>query len=262
MHGDILRLDLRMRRRSIAWYAGGIAVYAVLIVVMYPAVKSDTALSALVTDNPQVMALLGVAGSFTSPTGWVSGNLYGNFLPLLILLLTIGYGASSVAGQSEDGTLGLVASLPIGRRRLVAEKALVIGALAVPVAVVAMVAVFVGRKFDLNLDSSALVGGTGAVVLLGVDLGLIALLIGVLSGSRGLALGIGSGVAAASYLISSLASVAGWAHAVRAASLFYWALGSSQLSSGPSMTAWLVLLLVGAGLLGATLLVVNRLDIR
>jgi ABC-2 type transport system permease protein len=102
------------------------AVYAIIIAAIYPTVKSDSSLEALATDNPQVLALLGVTGSLTSPTGSVSGNLYANFLPLLVLLLTIGYGASSFAGQSEEGTLGLVATLPITRRRLVLEKAVVL----------------------------------------------------------------------------------------------------------------------------------------
>ncbi|MGN6612488.1 MAG: ABC transporter permease subunit [Angustibacter sp.] len=262
MPTDVARLDLRLRRRSMAWYTAGMGVYALLIVVMYPTVASDTTLESLTSSNPDVMALLGVAGSLTSPVGWVSGNLYANFLPLIMLLLTVGYGASSLAGQSEDGTLGLVATLPITRRALLLQKASVLVLVALPLAAVTAACVVLGRHYDLDLAVGPLLATTAAVLLLGVDFGLLALLLGVVSGSRGLAVGVASAVAAASYLVGSLAPVANWAHSLRWASLFHWAVGGDQLSHGPTLTAWAVLLLVGAGLLGAALATVHRLDIR
>ncbi len=262
MHADIARLDLRLRRRSMAWYTAGMGVYALLIVVMYPTVASDTTLESLTSSNPKVMALLGVAGSLTSPVGWVSGNLYANFLPLIMLLLTVGYGASSLAGQSEDGTLGLVATLPVTRGRLVLQKAAVLALVALPLAVVTVACVLLGRHYDLDLAVGPLVGTTAAVLLLGVDFGLLAMLLGVASGSRGLAVGVASALAAASYLVGSLAPVVSWAHTLRWASLFHWAVDADQLTSGPSASAWAALVVVGAALLAATLATVHRLDIR
>ena len=262
MHADVALIDLRLRRRSMLWFTVGLAVYAFLIVAMYPSVKSDASLGALTADNPTVAALLGVSGSLTSPTGWVNGNLYANFLPLMILLMTIGYGASSIAGQSEDGSLGLVATLPISRRRLVAEKSLVLALLAVPLAVATMAFILLGRNYELILPTGAVVGTTAAVLVMGVDFGLVAMIIGVLSGSRGLALGMTSALAAASYLVSSLAPVIGWAHTVRPASLFYWALGGNPLTDGPSTSAYVVLVLVGVALFAAVSVLIERLDIR
>ncbi len=262
MRTDVAQIDLRLRRRSIIWFAVGLAIYAFMIIAMYPSVKSDASLGALTENNPTVAALLGVSGSLTSPTGWVNGNLYSNFLPLMILLLTIGYGASSIAGQSEDGSLGLVATLPLSRRRLVREKTLVLTLLAVPLAVATMAFILLGRHYDLTLPTGAVIGSTVAVLVMGVDFGLIAMIIGVLSGSRGLALGLTSALAAASYLISSLAPVVSWVHTIRPASLFYWAVGGDQLTAGPSGTAWAVLVLVGVGLHLIAVALVGRLDIR
>ena len=62
-------------------------------------------------------ALFGVTGTLTSPAGWVDANAYTNFLPLIMLLLTIGYGAAAIAGQNDDGTLGLLVVLPLARRQ-------------------------------------------------------------------------------------------------------------------------------------------------
>ena len=49
-------------------------------------------------------------------------------------------------------------------------------------------------------------------VLLGIDFGVLAMLIGAVTGSRGAAVGLASTFAAAAYLISSLASVVPWLH--------------------------------------------------
>ena len=262
MRAEIAQIDLRLRRRSIIWFTVGLAAYAFILVAMYPSVKSDASLGDLTANNPTVAALLGVNGSLTAPTGWVNGNLYANFLPLMVLLLTIGYGASSIAGQSEDGSLGLVATLPISRRRLVREKTLVLSLLAAPLAGATMAFVLLGRHYDLTLPTGAVIGSTVAVLVMGVDFGLVAMIIGVLSGSRGLALGLTSALAAASYLVSSLAPVLSWAHTVRPASLFYWAVGGDQLSAGPSLTAGAVLVLVGVALHLVAVAVIDRLDIR
>ncbi|TDW29814.1 ABC transporter permease subunit [Cryobacterium psychrophilum] len=261
MRSDIARIDLRLRRRSMIWFAVGLAAYAYLIVAMYPLVKSDQSLGSLTADNPTVAALLGVSGSLTSPVGWINGNLYTNFLPLMILLVTIGYGASSLAGQSEAGSLGLIATLPISRRSIVQQKALALALLALPLTLVTLACILIGRFYDLSLPIGAVVGTTFAVWLMCVDFGLAALLIGVLSGSRGLAMGLASAIAAASFLISSLAPIVDAVHSIRWMSLFYWAVGSNQLTDGPTVIAWVVLGAVAALLLVASVLLVDRMDI-
>lgn len=262
MWPEVTRLDLALRRRSMLWYTIGTAAYAFVVVAMYPAMKRDTSLSDLMEGNPTAAALVGVTDPLTSPVGWTNGNLYANFLPLLVLLLTIGYGAGAIAGQAEDGVLGLVATLPLSRRRLVGEKTAALVAVALPVALATMAIVLVGPRYDLDLDVGAVVGTTVTVVLLGVDFGLLALAVGALTGRRGVALAAASTLAVASYLVSSLAPVVAWARTARPASLFYWAVGDGQLAHGPSVTAFAVLAGTAGVLLAASLAAVDRLDIH
>ncbi len=258
---EIARLDLRLRRRSMVWYSVGVAVYVLLIVVVYPAVKSDASLTKLTADNPTMTALLGVSGSLTSPVGWVSGNVYANFLPLIVLLVTISYGASAVAGQSETGTLGLEAALPFARSQLVLEKTIALVLCPIPLSIVTMLCVFAGRAYQLGLGIWPVVGTTLAVVILGVDFGLLALLVGAHRGNRSHALGASAAIAAGSYLVSSLGPVSSLARAVRPASLFYWAIGGDQLESGPTPLGFGVLLTTGLALFAAARIVIEHLDI-
>ena len=105
MRTDVTRLDLVGRRRALLGYSVGAALYAFVIVALYPSFEHSTGLDSLTKNSPTIAALLGAVGSITSPAGWLSVNLYANFFPLLVLLATIGYGASSLAGQDEEGTL-------------------------------------------------------------------------------------------------------------------------------------------------------------
>ena len=121
MPADITRLELRLRRRSAIGYAAGMALYTLVVVALYPSFKNSTSLDSL--SGSTAAALFGVTGQLTSPGGWLNGNIYGNFFPLIMLLLTIGYGAACLAGQNEDGTLALIAALPVRRRAIVLQKA-------------------------------------------------------------------------------------------------------------------------------------------
>jgi ABC-2 type transport system permease protein len=259
---DVALLDLRLRRRAIVGYTLGIAAYVFVIVVLYPAFKDETSLNDLTNGDSTLGALFGLTGSLTSPSGWLNANIYANFLPLVVLLLTIGYGAACVAGQDEDGTLALVVTLPQSRRALLGQKVVTLVLLALPVAVSTLLLVLVGRNFDLKLDGGALVGTTLGVLLLGIDFGLLALLVGTLTGSRGAALGVTSAVAAASYLVSSLAPVTQWIYPLRVASLFYWSVGNDQLVRGLSAGSAAVLICVGVALTAAAALAFDRLDIH
>jgi ABC-2 type transport system permease protein len=241
MRTDIARLDLLLRRRGTIGYALGMAVYVFVIVALYPAFKDDASLNQFTEGNSTVAALFGATGSLTSPTGWLNANIYSNFLPLVVLLLTISYGASAIAGQDEDGTLGLIITLPLSRRRILAQKAMTLVAVAVPAGLATVLVVLAGRGFDLSLGTGRLVGATVGAVLLGIDFGALALLVGVLSGSRAIALGGTSSLAAASYLVSSLAPVTRWVRPLRFESLFYWAVGNAQLRTGLSVTSAVVL---------------------
>ena len=246
MNLQIAELDVSMRRRGLIGYTLGMAAYVLIVVALFPAFKDSTNLDSLTSDSPGVAALFGISGSLTSPVGWLNANIYANFFPLIILLLTIGYGASCLAGQEHDGHLELVLSLPFARRRVVAQKVVAMTAQAVGFSVVVFACVLAGRWFQLDVGVTDTATATLGVALLGIDLGLLALAIGAATGHRGKALGITSAVAAASYLVSSMAPVVSWLDPAKYASLFYWAVGDDQLGSGLSIASLVVLVAVGA----------------
>jgi ABC-2 type transport system permease protein len=137
-----------------------------------------------------------------------------------MLLLTIGYGAAALAGQDEDGTLGLVTALPIRRRVILFQKAGAMAVQALLLAAAVAVCVLIGRGFQLSVSPANTIAVSAALVLMGLDFGLITMAVGVVTGRRGTALGAGAGLAAASYLVSSLASTISGIRPARYLSLF------------------------------------------
>jgi ABC-2 type transport system permease protein len=216
-----------------------------VIVAMYPTFKNTTSLNKLVTDSPGIAALFGISGSLTDPVGWLNANIYANFLPLVLLLLSIGFGSMAIAGQEERGTLGFVQVLPIARSRVVLEK---IGAMVAQVAIVGAVTfVFcvIGRNFEVHVSIANLAWTTVTAVLLAVDFGLVAMAVGAVTGERSHALAIAGAITAALYLVASLAPVVSAFNTIRWISPWYWSVSNGQLAHGVSVADVVVLVVIG-----------------
>ena len=262
MNHTIALIDLRVRRRPVIGYALGLGAYAFAIVALYPSFKNDTGLDQLAQSSSTLMAAFGVNGSLTSPAGWLNANLFNNFVPLILIVLTVGYGSWCVAGQDENGTLSLTATLPTTRGRLVLDKSFALAAQAVPAVLVTYLCVLLGAGFDLHVGGWPLFGTSVALLLLAIDFGALAMLVGALTGSRGVALSVSSIAAAAAYLISSLAPAIDWLHPFRYASPFYWALGNDPLRGGLPFSSAVALGATAVVLLAAAGVALRRLDLH
>ncbi len=260
MLANVARLDLRLRRRSTIWYAAGMAFYTLVVVALYPSFKASTSLNSL--SGSTAAALFGVTGPLTTPDGWLNANIYGNFFPLIMLLLTIGYGASSLAGQDEDGTLALVVALPVRRSAILFQKAAAMASQALLLAIAVTICVIIGRGFQLTVSPANTIAISVALVLMGLDFGLVSMAVGAITGRRGTALGVGAGLAAVSYLLSSLASTISWIRPGRYLSLFYWSVGSGQISRGVSAGDFTILIVAGLAVLLAAAVAFGRADLN
>lgn len=259
---DIAWLDISGRRRGLIGYCLGMAAYALIVVAMYPAFKSSSSLDKLIHADPAAAALFGVSGSISSTGGWLNGNLYANFFPLIMLLLTIGYGAACLAGQDEDSTLGPLIVLPVRRAVIVAQKAAAMMAQAAVLALTVAVFVMFGRSFQLDITVGGIAASSAAVLLMSLDFGLVTMAVGALTGRKGIAIGAGTALAAASYLVSSMAPSVSWIRPGRYASLFYWSVGNNQITRGVSPGDWAVLIVTGLCALAAAMLAFRRLDVH
>ena len=251
------------RRALLAWCVG-VAAYVALIAAIFPSIESSPQFDQLVESYPDALkALFGLeGGSITSGAGYLDVELFSLMLPLLVLVLAIGSGARTFAGEEDAGRLELPLSYPVRRRAVVLAKA---AAVAVEVLAACAAAGITIAVFDplvgLDLSLSNLIQALVALAVLGLLFGWSALALGAAFPSRALAIGVPAGVAAASYLVGGLHSLAGWLDPFRFLSPF-WLVGTAPLRNGADGPGLLVVAIAAAAALLAGAWLVERRDLE
>lgn len=129
-------------------------------------------------------------------------------------------------------------------------------------AVAVTICVIIGQGFQLAISPANTIAVSIALVLMGLDFGLIAMAVGAATGRRGTALGVGASLAAASYLLDSLAATISGIRPGRYLSLFYWSVGNNQITKGVSIADFTVLIAVGLAALYAAVIAFRRADLN
>jgi ABC-2 type transport system permease protein len=259
---EVARLDVSLRRRSLLVSTAAMAAFVIAVVALYPVFMRHRSLVGLFHRGAGPAAVFGVSGTLTSPSGWLNAYVYSSVFPLVTLLLTIGYGAWAVAGQENDGSLGMLSTLPVHRSTIAVQKVAVMLALSLVVAVVVTGCALLGQLFDVKTSVSAVVTTSAAVALVGFDFGLISMAIGTLTAKRGLAIAITALVAAVSYGVGAVAQVVDVMRPGRYASVFFWSVQNGQISHGVTPVDFAVLGAVAVVLLAITLPAFQRLDLH
>jgi ABC-2 type transport system permease protein len=108
---------LRDLRWQVFGYGVGLALMAALVVTIYPSYQEQLA------DFEVPEALQGLTGdvNYGSPEGFLSAEFV-SWVPIITSIFAIMAGTSALAGEEANGTLDLLLSQPISRRRLALEK--------------------------------------------------------------------------------------------------------------------------------------------
>jgi ABC-2 type transport system permease protein len=227
MLNSVFAKTLRDQRISLLWWSVGLLAACLLTTGLYPSVRQNAeSLSEVIESLPEGLrrALVGASADFFSPSGYLQARLFALFVPLLLLIYTIGAGSRAIAGEEEQKTIDILLSTPVPRRRVLLDKALaLLLATAGLGSVVWAVLLATGPPFDVSVGPGPLAAAVANVFLLATAFGAIALAVGAATGRGGLAAGVTSGVAAGSYLVDVLAlSVDGLEWLERGTPIFYY----------------------------------------
>jgi ABC-2 type transport system permease protein len=265
---EIARRALGDRRRSTIWWSIGVALYSGVIVASYPAVRDqEEQLNQFANEfSPEMMALVtggDASMDFTSPAGYVNSQLTGLILPILLVILGVGFASSTTAGEEDAGLLDLTLSYPISRRSVLLQKLAVLVVLVTIVAGVCLATVMAaGVAVDLSLDAGNVAGALVVQTLLGVLFGALAMALATATGSKGLAAGVAAGFAGATYLIGALAPVVSWLEPLRWISPFHYATADNPLANGISLADVVVLTVAALAFAAASLWCFERRDLH
>ena len=266
MAAELARRGLADHRRALAGWCLGIAGYCLLVASIFPSIKGSEAFTKLLEDYPDALkSLFGLssAGDLSTGAGFIDADLFSLMLPLLVLVLGIGSGTRTFAGEEEAGRLELMLSYPVRRRNAVLAKAAAVAAEILILSAAGFVALLVlDPVFGLDLGFWRLAAAMGALAALGIFYGWLALGLGASVSSKLLAIAVPAGYAAAAYLVSGRHDLAGWLDPLRFLSPF-WLIGSSPLQDG--VDGWGVLVVLAAALaavaVGAVLVERRHLEV-
>ena len=256
---------LRDQLRPLILWGAGAAFYVALLISIYPSIrKSAGAINEYVQNMPEAIraAFMG-SSDFTTPVGYVNVELLSWLAPIVLIAFAVGVAARSLAGEEESGTLSLVLTHTVGRRRLVLQK----------YAAMLVVVVALGAVFWLSLVVATAIAGTpvGAgelavaflrLTLLGLAIGSITFAVGGGTGRRQYGIAAGAGVGVAMYLLNTLAVMDESVRPFRYLSLFHYAGGAAPLGKDLDAAGLVVMAATSAVMLVAALVLFERRDVH
>ena len=266
MHADVFRRELADHRRAVLAWSAGAVLLSVMYILLYPTIRSSGAgLQQLLDSMPKALrsAFLGTGVDYLSPSGYLGTELFSILAPALLLVMGILAGSRALAAEERNGTIDLLLSTPIRRRRLAVEKA--VGAL-LPVFVIAaaiwVAVAAIGPSQGLTVSLGALAVALVAVALLAAGFGMLAFLVASATGSSGVGGGIAAALAVAMYVLNVFgALVPALRSFANAVSPFHWVGGAGVLANGVAWSGMLLLVACPIILLGVSILVYERRDL-
>lgn len=154
---EFARYDGRKRLRGSLAMAVALALFAAMVVWLYPSFAAEMDLDAFLDAYPpQVLAAFGVR-SLSTLGGFLAVEIYG-FAWVILLGLYFAYAAASiVAGDVENGRMDMLLALPVSRVRLVGERFAALGVPLLVVNAVPPVAIYASARFvDATVDPANL----------------------------------------------------------------------------------------------------------
>jgi ABC-2 type transport system permease protein len=265
MAAELFRRGFLDQARTLIAWCVGVALYALLLAAVFPSLKGATDLNELVDKYPEgLKSLFGLSAGIdlTTGSGYFDAELFAFMLPLFALILAIGSGARTLAGEEESGRLELLLAYPLRRRDGVLAKGAAVGAEVVLFAAAVFVALsLLDPIFGLDLSTRRLAGAMVGIGVLALLHGWLALAVAALTPSRALATGVPAALAAAAYLVAGLHDLAGWLDPLRFASSFWW-VGRAPLQQGVSAVHVLVVVAAAAATLAAAAYLIEQRDLR
>jgi ABC-2 type transport system permease protein len=265
MRADVALRTLRDLRRGFAWWALGLVGLVTLQISVYPTVRDESGVSDLLEDYPDVIKDLvgfGEGLDYSSAPGYLGIELFSLVVPLLLIIAAVATGAAAIAGEEDRGTLDLLLSMPVSRRRVAAEKLLAMVVEIAGLSIVLLAALWVGvRLVDMEISAGHLAAAVSAAALLAIGYGAIALLIGAATGRRGVAVGLTAALALAAYLVNSLAALVPQFEGVQKLTPFYHYESPDPLRNGLSAGHVAVLVAIAALAVALTMIAVERRDL-
>lgn len=248
--------QFRAEWRATLYWTVGLCLYAGLVVSIYPSVRSAVDLDAI----PANMRAAFNITDFAQLAGFLSSQLFGVILPLVVPFYVIVMLSNVVAGAEERGRLDILLGNPIPRHHLV------VGTFVVAVVYLLAIVLILGgvvwgvaAALELDLTPRQAVRSTFVLWPTGLAFGALALAVSTVARQRAVAMGIPAATVLLSYLALVIGRLAPPVELVRYVSAYnYYGVA---ILEGVWWGGMAVLAAVSLALLAFAIIAFNRRDI-
>ncbi|CAN5541305.1 hypothetical protein BH23ACT6_BH23ACT6_15560 [soil metagenome] len=257
MTWQLWRKELADRWPLAAGVGGLLIVFSAIAFAIYAPMAST--LDAVAATFPR--EILTIIGGI-APGGYVVSQLFNVLGPIMVVALAVTIGTSVLAGEEDDGTLGLLLAHPVRRGTLLAIKGGVVLTLMAITTTLFFVGVATSAAYQgVPLDGGLIAAACLHLYFLAACFAMISLAAGAATGRAGVAGAIAGAVTVVSYLTATMLPVAGFEGWARISPWHYYN-GSDPLTNGIDGTHLVVL--IGLGVLAALVswVTFSRRDLR
>jgi ABC-2 type transport system permease protein len=232
---SLTRKTLRDTRRALIGWTVGIGIFVLIYVSSYSSFRDDPEQAANAADRiPDGLAsFIGGVGDMASGAGYLQMVIFQLFVPLLLIASATMWGTRAIAAPEESGSLDLLLSVPISRRRFVLER---FAAMAIGVVVVALVVwilvLVLNTALDMRVGFAEISAACAGLFLLALGFGTLALAVSAFVGRRSVVLAVTGVVALGTYVLRSLSLDHDVIEPLRWLSPFHYYLGGDPLHEG------------------------------
>lgn len=246
------------RYMALGWFVG-ITFITLLTMSVYNSFSGGEIAESLEQLPPAIQKLAGDMDSFKTVGGYISQQIFALRVPLLLTILAIAVLVGVSAGEEDRGLVETQLALPIGRSRLLLQKlaaglTIIAGASLGALLGVQLGLWVIGQSYSLLDVLPHLVN----CLLVSAGYGLVGFAAAAVTGRRGLALGIASGLAFLGFLINSMAASVPLFESLDKLTLFHYYANKGGYDWG-NIT---LLTVFAAGLALVSLVAFSRRDIR
>jgi ABC-2 type transport system permease protein len=260
---NVFTKQVRDLRWPTFWVSLGCGAMTAYFAILFPTYSKIIDLNAILEKMGPAAKLMGASlGDASSLVGFLHIELFSMILPAALVAFAAGMASGFTAGEESRGTIDILLSYPVSRRRVVLEKWAAVMLACVVVAVVLWCLAEIGAAISASaLPGDRLAAALVMLVLLGSAYGAIALTVSAATGNRGAAIGLTVALLVVMYLVDALANIVDSLGVIRPLSLFRYYMGGDPLRFGLNLADAGVLAAVTVVFLAIAVAVFERRDL-
>lgn len=263
---NLFRKTIYDKRFFIIGWSIGLAFFAFLMLLFFPAFKDsgiEKLFSSLPPELKSLKGLMGDVGTLSSPSGYLAGQFFDIRMPMFISVFSVILAVALSVKDEEDGYFRTLLALPLSRIKLIFGKLLAIILICTVTIIATVVGLYLGAiSVNASLDFGIVMKLSLVTLVLSICMTTLIYCIGLMTGKRSITMGLGVIIGAGSFLLTTFAKSVDWLTPYENASLFHYFPAADIVKNGISLSDILVYL--GVILISILLAIIlfQRRDIR